>query len=129
MIPVYSKDTRVLWISVGLQGSGKTTFARQLASSEPNRWKRINRDDIRLMLYGAAHDYTNPGPERAVTSVSDAATRAAFADGFDVINDNTFLDARSRSAAHALAAEHGNAVVVEKVFAVPLEECLRRNAL
>lgn len=129
MIPPFDKSTRVIYITVGLMGSGKTFHARQLVSSEPNRWKRINRDDIRLMLHGSAHDYMNRGHEQAVTEVSDAATLAALSAGHDLILDNTHLDSRSRSAVHAIAAEFGNCTVVEKVFAVPLETCLERNAL
>jgi predicted kinase len=128
-IPVYDPDVRVVVLFCGLPASGKTSAARELVTSDPNRWKRINRDDVRLMLHGPSHDYTNKSHEKAVTEVCNASLWGMLEAGFDCVVDNTHLDARSRKAIHQIAEEHGECVVIEKVFEVPVEECLRRNAL
>jgi predicted kinase len=128
-IPNYNSDVRCIILTIGLPASGKSTWARELVASDSNRWKRINRDDVRLMLHGTNHDYTNKSHEKAVTEVCDASLRGMLESGFDCVLDNTFLDARSRKAVHEIAEEHGDCVVIEKVFEVPVEECLRRNAL
>jgi predicted kinase len=128
-IPNYDPDVRCVILFCGLPASGKTSAARELVTSDPNRWKRINRDDVRLMLHGPSHDYTNKSHEKAVTEVCNAALRELLENGVDVVLDNTFLDGRSRKAIHQIAEEHGECVVIEKVFEVPVEECLRRNAL
>lgn len=127
-IPNYNRDRRVVLLAIGLQGSGKSTALKQLVSSDPNRWKRINRDDVRAMIHCGAHDYTSKSHEDAVTRVCDSALRGFLEAGYDVTIDNTHLAARDRKSAHEIAEEFG-ALVIEKVFEVPLEECLRRNAL
>ncbi len=128
-VPSYDSATRVIILTVGLPASGKSQASRELVTSDPNRWKRINRDDVRLMLHGPAHDYTSKSHEKAVTEVCNAFLLGMLEAGFDVVLDNTHLDARSRKAIHEIAEEHGECVVIEKVFEVPVEECLRRNAL
>src|SRR5687767_8628164 len=128
-IPAYAYKHRLVILTVGLPASGKTLAASELVASDPNRWKRINRDDVRLMLHGASHDYTNKSHEKAVTEVCNASLRSMLEAGFDCILDNTHLDARSRKAIHSVAEEHGECSVMEIVFPVPVEECLRRNVL
>lgn len=127
-IPPHNKDQRVIALSVGLPGSGKTTWAKELVYSDPSRWKRINRDDVRLMLHAGYHDYTNRDHEQAVTEICNASLRAMLSAGHDCIVDNTHLASRDRKGIHDIAEEFG-ALVIEKAFEVPLEECLRRNAL
>lgn len=129
-IPLYREGQAFIVLTVGLPASGKSTWARDLVTSEPNRWKRINRDDLRFMLHGTAHDYTNKSHEKAVTQASDSLLKMYLSDGFDVILDNTFLNHADRKAIHKIAAElDGSCDVIEKIFCVPVEECLRRNAL
>lgn len=127
-IPQYDKDSRVVVITVGLPASGKSTWAKELVASEPNRWKRINRDDLRLMLHGRSHDYSSYEHEKAVTEASDALVRAAIESGHDVVMDNTSLKVCDRKSAHTIASSCGNCTVIEKVFCVTLETALERNA-
>ena len=54
-----------LTILRGLPGSGKTTRARELVADDP-RCARVNRDDLRMMMFGAKVNLT-PAQERAVT--------------------------------------------------------------
>lgn len=128
-IPGHLDKDRLVIICIGLPASGKTSWSRDLVASDSGRWKRINRDDVRLMLHGTAHDYTNKSHERAVTEVCNASLLGMLEAGYDCVLDNTHLDARSRKAVHSIAEEHGNCSVMEIVFPVPVEECLRRNAL
>lgn len=129
-IPLYQSNRALILLTVGLPASGKTLFSKQLVASEPNRWKRINRDDLRFMLHGTTHDYTSKSHEKAVTLASDALLKMYLADGYDIVIDNTFLNHSDRKAVHKIAAElEGSCDVIEKVFCVPVEESLRRNAL
>ena len=34
----------------GLPGSGKSTYAKKVVEENPNAFKRINRDDLRMMF-------------------------------------------------------------------------------
>lgn len=128
MTPEYNKDVRTIFLTIGLPGSGKSFQAKQMLIDEPNRWRRINRDDLLMMLWQGPWNGRNED-ERVVTEVVETALRSAVSAGFDIILDNTFLNSKDRKAIHLIAEDIGDCVVVEKVFEVPLEECLRRNAL
>ncbi|MFB7268690.1 AAA family ATPase, partial [Streptomyces nojiriensis] len=118
----------VVHVMTGLPASGKTTAARALQAEAGGRMRRVNLDDLRLML-------DLPDPERGrsfrheqtVLAVQDAAVRAAVDGGFDVVVDNTHLTKnipkRLKAAVGGLAT-----FVVHDFTDVPLEECLRRDA-
>lgn len=118
----------VVHVMTGLPASGKTTAARALQAEARGRVRRVNLDDLRSML-------DLPDPERGrsyrheqtVLAVQDAAVRAAVADGFDVVVDNTHLTShipkRLKAAVAGLAT-----FVVHDFTDVPVEECLRRDA-
>lgn len=125
----YNENSRVIVLTVGIQGSGKTTWAKELIASEPLRWQRVNRDDLRFMLHGNNHDYSSRAHENHITDASNSLLRLALENGNDVILDNTFLDGKSRKSVHLIAQEFGNVTVIEKVFCVPLEIALERNAM
>lgn len=130
LIPSAKVSRSVILCCGGLPASGKTTFAKELVASEPNRWKRINRDDLRFMLHGSAHNYSDKLHEKAITTASDLLIKTYLGAGFDVVVDNTFLNSQDRKAVHKIAAGlETSCDVVEKVFCVPVTECLRRNAL
>lgn len=119
--------TQTIWLSIGIPGCGKTTHALNLLTASPNRWKRINRDDLRLMLTGKMYEPGNREKENLVTKCAESLLLDALNSGYDVLLDNTHLDARSRASIHMLAKQRGDVNVVEQVFPVPLEIVLQRN--
>ena len=38
---------------VGIPGSGKSTYAKQIVTKDPSNWVRINNDDLRAMMNGS----------------------------------------------------------------------------
>lgn len=117
---------RTIFCLRGLPGSGKTTFARDLLKREPDRFKRINRDDLRSMLDDGVWSSEK---EEFIREVQDTLVRAAFNDGYDVILDNTSLVPMTLKKLHRLAEQVGDVKVIEKGFNVPIQECIRRNSL
>jgi predicted kinase len=107
----------------GLPGSGKTTWARQVMAASPGMYKRVNKDELRVMLDGGRW---SPGNERFVEAVRDQIVVAAIAAGKHVIVDDTNLDPRHER--HVRALVGGRAEVLIEEFDVPLEECIRRDA-
>ena len=97
----------------GLSGSGKTTFARALAPMiAPTPGAVVLRsDEIRKRLWGRSP--TDALPPEAYTadasaSVYDAmihAARTCLSAGWPVVLDASFLEARQRSRAEALAVD------------------------
>lgn len=114
---------KTLYIYQGIQGSGKSTKARQFVLEDPDNRVRINRDDIRLMM-GKPF---NSKLENLVTKIEDAALTAAFKTGKDVVSDNMNLNSKFRKALVKTAHRYGYSVVYRFVY-TPLETCIERDA-
>lgn len=77
-----------LIITRGVPASGKTTWALEwLAEESETKRVRINRDDIRHMLFGK---YTGVD-EFVVTKMQESLLRAGMKNGYDIVLDNTSL--------------------------------------
>jgi predicted kinase len=114
-------------ILVGLQGSGKTTFASKLLEAEPNRWVRVNWDELRK-----AHPKWTPGKfvkevEKEVQESSFKAVREALKAGKSVIIDNTNINFKTRTKWELLASELEIPIVIKHMTA-SLAECIERDA-
>ena len=107
----------------GLPASGKTTWASRVLAESPGAYKRVNKDELRLMLDGGKW---SPANERFVEAVRDQIILAAVGAGTNVIVDDTNLDPRHE--AHIRRLVEGKAEVVVEDFDVPLDECIRRDA-
>lgn len=109
----------------GLQGSGKTTYARQWVAQDPDWRFRVNRDDIRKsaydMLWGLSRHM-----EESVSRAEVAQAEAALAAGLSVIIDATNLRARVVKDWYAVANKAGVPVRVHDID-TPLEECIVRD--
>lgn len=109
----------------GLQGSGKTTYAREWVAQDPDWRFRVNRDDIRKagydMLWGLSRHM-----EENVSLSEVAQTEAALAAGLSVVIDATNLRARVVKDWYAVANKAGVPVRVHDLD-TPLEECIVRD--
>lgn len=114
-----------LVITRGLPASGKTTYARSWVSESPTNRVRVNRDDLRMMLFGRTAPLLR-GHELTVTTAQRAQVAALLAER-SVIVDDTHLRLRHARAWADLAASLGCAFEVVDI-ATPLDECLRRDA-
>lgn len=116
-------------ITTGLPASGKTTGARQLLAESGGRMRRVNLDDIRHMLdHTGGERVWSKAHEATALDVQDAAVRSALAGGFDVICDNTHLTPGIPKRIKAAAAGQAEFVVHDFTH-VPIDECIRRDAL
>jgi predicted kinase len=115
-----------LTITRGLPGSGKTTWAK-----EQPQLVRVNRDDLRRMLHGGAViDPERRGrAEKEVTAAHHAAVEGLLRTGAHVVCDDTNLRGRVVREFAELAAKCGAHFSVRDFTDVPLEECIRRDAL
>lgn len=114
----------------GLPGSGKSTWAKQMVREHPNSYKRINRDELRLMLDDG---YTSNGNEKFVRQVRDMLITKALTDGKHVIVDDTNLSDKSLTRIRQLVQEfnktHNDEVTVEiKEMEATVGECIARDA-
>lgn len=123
-------DKRVLIICRGIQGSGKSTWAKQWCHEDPEHRVRFNNDDIRNML----GDYWVPNREKLVTEAKANMITFALIKGYDVVVDNMNLNPKEDEWIRTLCAniekDKGTHVDIEyKDFWTPVEECIRRDAM
>lgn len=114
-----------LTITRGYPGSGKTTRALAWVNEDPAGRARVNRDDLRVTLYGTHRlDFAQ---EQLVTKVQHAAVRTLLDAGRDVVVDDTNLRLRFARAFADIAVEKGVAFDVWDI-PTPVAECITRDA-
>lgn len=113
----------LLIITRGLPGCGKTTWAREYIALAPDLTVRVNRDDLRVMLFNRRFGVD----EEAVTALQYAAIAAAFGHGFDVVCDDTNLPDEHVQSLLRLATQCGARVQIRDLRSMPIEVCLERN--
>lgn len=106
----------------GLQGSGKSTWAKEYLRTNPNYY-RVNGDETRLMAYNSRW---SPRLEKGIQVIQESAVRGLLAAGFNVIWDNMNL---SRSAVDRVerVAESTGAHLIWQKFNTDIDECIRRD--
>lgn len=107
----------------GIQGSGKSTYAKQLIDENPGKYKRINNDDIRLMLDNGKFTKQN---EKFVDLVRNQLIVMALDNGFSVILDNMNLHAKHEINVRQLIKGKAN-LTIKDFTDVPLETCIERD--
>lgn len=115
-----------LTITRGLPGSGKTTWAKAWVAEAPEARARVNRDDLRDMLYGTRHGLTFT-QESVITEVSRAAVLALLKAGRDVVADDMNLRPKYAREWRRFARANGHEFAVHAVEAT-IEQAIGRDA-
>lgn len=127
-------ETRKLIICRGIQGSGKSTWAKQWCHEDPEHRVRFNNDDIRNML----GDYWVTSREKLVRALYEEFLSYSMAHGYNIVIDNMNLNLKTTSAIieevnlfnRIAQGQYEWEYVVEfKDFFIPVEECIRRDAM
>lgn len=119
---------RELIVTVGVAGSGKTTWAREICKKYPD-YRHVNRDELRCMLFGVDNkcDYRyTKERERLVTRTQRQIVQECLDSGFSVIVSDTNLKQSTREYWKAIAETSG-IQFSKQVFNVSWEELKRRN--
>jgi predicted kinase len=112
-------------ITRGLPAAGKTTFAKKWVTRDPKKRARVNRDELRLMIYD--HQF-RPDLEEQITVAQRAAVLALLNAGYDVIADDTNLRPKYVREWRRWARGHGHDFWVHE-FPIEVDEAIRRDAL
>lgn len=111
---------RRVTVSVGLPGSGKTTYLRKYA--EKNNALYLSADDIREAVYGDSSKQANPG---YIWGLVHQVAQDHLASGGDVVIDGTFVKKEDRK---SLFEALSNSEFIEVLwFLTPFEVCLKWN--
>lgn len=114
-----------LVINRGVPGSGKSTYAREWVLTPGIRRTRVNRDDIRMQLYGV--EFGVPIEETTVTAVEHSMIRTMLELGISVIVDDCNIAQKYITTFTKIAREF-DAVVRVNVVEVSLGTALERNS-
>lgn len=106
---------------VGLPGSGKTTAAKAIVSSN-SRWARISRDDLRDMMF----DGFKRKREKDIVRSQMQLAEFLLGKGFDVIIDDTNLNPKVRNSWKEFCSAH-DATYDEYHLDTPLRECIKND--
>lgn len=117
---------KTIWVLYGIQASGKSTWAKGELMRYPGKYKRVNKDLLRLMLDNDKFDFEN---EKFVLKVRDNIVESSLRKGYDVIVDDTNFPIGGKHFKRMceIAQKVGNVRVIEKYFDISLKEALQRN--
>lgn len=112
----------------GIQGSDKTTWAKQWVLEDPEHRVRFNNDDIRNML----GKYRVPGREHLVSDIKKDFIVSAVEFGYDIVADNMNFNPKETEYYENLVDStlgYMNCHSLEyKDFFIPLEVCIGRDS-
>ena len=107
----------------GLPASGKSTYARQLAESDPTKYVIINRDSLRKMC----GKYWVPIRESYISDLERYAISSALINGFIPIIDATNLNDSVLDEWKDIAYDY-KAKIEYKTFPIQLEDAIERDS-
>lgn len=107
----------------GIQGSGKTTWAKQWVLEDPEHRVRFNNDDIRNML----GKYWVPSREPIVKIMKSGFISGAAIFRMDVVIDNMNLNSKEIEYWKDVAKTFNYDLEIKNFF-TPLQECIDRDS-
>lgn len=108
----------------GIQGSGKSTWAKAWAKEDPENRVRLNYDDLRNML----GEYWVPNREGMLKVIEEAFLLKAVQKGYDIVIDNMNLNPKTIAKYEEWATQN-NYEIQKILFDTPVDECIRRDRL
>lgn len=122
-----SENTVIL--TIGLPGSGKTTWAKHYVEKNDN-FIRISRNDIRSMF---GKKVFSKQREALVSIIESSAVRGALKKGFNIIIDANNLNPKVVTKWVKFVERYNDAsdhqISLQTIFfSTSLEECIRRDA-
>lgn len=129
-------ETRKIIVLRGLQGSGKSTWAKQWVNEDPEHRVRFNRDDIRNML----GKYWVPSREKLINDIYDGFLNGAMNRGYNIVIDNMNLNEKylediqedidwfNSMTDDDYETKWSYEMEVKDFFHIPLQVCIERDA-
>ncbi len=120
-------------LTQGIQGSGKTTWAKAWVAEDPKHRIRINNDDITSMW---GQPFGTSGLYERLKIFRMLMINLAISEGLDIVVDNMNLSNSSIKEIEKLVEEYNNSVnflpkyeIEYKDFTkIPLEICIERDS-
>ena len=118
------RNKNTIWITVGLQASGKTSWSKELVKSSNGRIVNICKDDLREMLHNSEH---SKGRESFVISIQEAIIDNSLNSGKDCVISDTNLNPAHIDRVKNKFGDRAEIVIEDCFLQVSLEECIARD--
>jgi predicted kinase len=118
------RNKNTIWITVGLQASGKTSWSKELVKSSNGRIVNICKDDLREMLHNSEH---SKGRESFVISIQEAIIDNSLNSGKDCVISDTNLNPAHIDRIKNKFGDRAEIVIEDCFLQVSLEECIARD--
>lgn len=109
----------------GIQGSGKTTWAKAWVAEDPEHRIRINNDDITSMW---GQPFGTPGLYERLKNTRVYMICRAISEGLDIVIDNMNLSNTSLKEIQLLTEDNDYVIEYKDFTKVPLEVCIERDS-
>lgn len=119
-----------LIMTKGLPASGKTTWSMDMVKTGKGHYKRVNKDDLRMMIDGGKWSKER---EKLIVQLRNTIVYHALADGHSVIVDDTNLAPKHEINLKKFVEDYNqtfksNVEFEVKDFPIQLEDALKRDA-
>lgn len=120
----------------GIQGSGKSTWAKAWVEEDPTNRIRFNNDDMRYMggVYWPSSNKALTKREDALKKIRQFAIKTYMDAGYDIVVDNMNLNPKEYDTWNNICKNFNetckeyNYSIEYKDFFIPVDECIRRDA-
>lgn len=116
-----------LYLTRGLPGSGKSTWAKRWVAARPNERVAVSRDGLRDGLWRGAYQRSETF-ELAVTTAQRGMVASLLSAGYHVVVDDTNAEASVVEAWCELALANASDFMVVDFSNVPIDVCIARDA-
>lgn len=113
-----------LTMTMGLPASGKTTWAKDIVSKSSGKTKRVNKDDLRMMIDAGAW---SPEREKMILELRDLMIGGWLSHGYNVIVDDTNLHPKHLEALRNMSKLYQAEFEIKDFTDTPLETCIERD--
>ena len=110
----------------GIPASGKSTKAKEIVKSLPNKSLRVNRDSLRDMMHDSVHTKIN---ERMVVDIRNLIIEYGVANNITVVVDDTNFENNIPNIIKVATAIDPNITTQVIKCEIDVEEAVRRDAL
>lgn len=118
-------NKNTIYITVGLQASGKTTWAKEMVAKSQGKIVNICKDDLRAML----HDSENSkGREALVICAQEALIAMALDQGKDCVISDTNLNPVHIKRIKDKFENLANIEINDSFLSIPLKVCIERDS-
>lgn len=112
-------------LTQGIQGSGKTTWAKAWVAEDPEHRIRINNDDITSMW---GQPFGTPGLYERLKMFRMLMINQAVSEGLDIVIDNMNLSNSSLKEIQTITEVNDYVIEYKDFTKVPLEVCIERDS-